>query len=188
MPKKRGAKLIPVSEDVIDEIIALADRIGKPVRKIVEELLLEGTKAYTRGGIPLSQAINEYLLLLEIKRLGFTLTPVSILNKIDNDNDILRNEWFKAGKLIASMMRAQGVKSADNIVSYIKPVIMDAGEVLLSSNGSEYTLTIVALARNKNGINALIALVTGIVAGLGYSVKETKIDEGIGIVKFTKQG
>ena len=186
MPKKRGAKLIPVSEDVIEEIIALADRIGKPVRKIVEELLLEGTKVYTRGGIPISQAISEYLLLLEVKRLGFTLTPVSILNKIDNSNDTLKNEWFKAGKLIASMMRAQGIRSADNIVSYVKPVIMDAGEILLSNNGAEYTLTIVALARNKNGINALVTLVTGIIAGLGYNIKETKIDEGIGIIKFTE--
>ncbi len=186
MPKRRGAKLIPVSEDIIDEIIALADRIGKPVRKIVEELLLEGTKAYTRGGVPLSQAINEYLLLLEVKRLGFTLTPVSILNKIDNSDDILKNEWFKAGKLIASMMRAQGVRSADDIVSYIKPVIMDAGEVLLSNNGTEYTLTIVALARNKNGINALVTLVKGIIIGLGYNIRETKIDEGIGVIKFTK--
>ena len=187
MPKKRGAKLIPVSEDVIDEIIALADRIGKPVRKIVEELLTEGTKIYTRGGIPISQAINEYLLLLEMKRLGFTLIPVSILNKVDNNDEELRSEWLKAGKLIASMMRAQGVKSVDSIVTYLKPVIMDAGEVLLTNNGTEYTLTIVALARNKNGINALISLVTGVVLGLGYSVIETKIDEGIGIVKFAER-
>lgn len=186
MPKKRGAKLIPVSEDVIDEIVALADRIGKPVRKIVEELLLEGTKAYTRGGIPLSQAISEYLLLLEVKRLGFTLIPISILNKIDNGNSILKNEWFKAGKLIASMMRAHGIETVDNIMLYIKPVIMDAGEILLSNDGVEYTLTIVALARNKNGINALVTLVSGVIVGLGYNIKETKIDEGIGVIKFTK--
>ncbi len=187
MPKKRGAKLIPVSEDIIDEIIALADRIGKPVRKIVEELLIEGTKVYTRGGIHISQAINEYLLLLEMKRLGFTLIPVSILNKVDNSNEELRSEWLKAGKLIASMMRAQGVKSVDSIVTYLKPVIMDAGEVLLTNNGPEYTLTIVALARNKNGITALISLITGVISGLGYSVIEAKIDEGIGIVKFTEK-
>ncbi len=184
MPKKRGAKLIPVSEDVIDEIMALADRIGKPVRKIVEELLTEGTRVYTRGGIPLSQAINEYLLLLEMKRLGFTLVPVSILNKVDSNDNELKSEWLKAGKLIASMMRAQGVKSVDSIVKYLKPVIMDAGEILLTNNESEYTLTIVALARNRNGINALISLVTGVILGLGYNVIETKIDEGIGIVKF----
>jgi len=187
LPKKRGAKLIPVSEDVIDEIVALADRIGKPVRKIVEELLSEGTKVYTRGGMPISQAINEYLLLLEMKRLGFTLIPVSILNKIDNDNDELRNEWFKAGKLIASMMRAQGIRSAKDIISYLKPVVMDAGEILLSNNESEYTLTIVALARNRNGVSALMTLISGVIVGLGYDIREVKIDEGLGILKFTEK-
>ena len=82
MPKRKGATLIPVSEEIIDEIASLAERVGKPIRKLVEEILNEGIKSYVYG-VSLSQVVKEYMFLLEAKRLGFTLTPITILNKID---------------------------------------------------------------------------------------------------------
>ena len=185
MPKRKSATLIPVSEEIIDEIASLAERIGKPIRKLVEEILTEGVKSYAYG-VSLSQVVKEYMFFLEAKRLGFTLIPITILNKMYRSDDI-KDDWVKAGKLLASMLRAQGNTDTGNIVDTLKPIIMDASEILLTENNDGiYKLTIVALGRNKNGIRALIYLVRGLLSGLGFTILKETIDEGIGMVEFRR--
>jgi len=185
LPKRKGATLIPVSEEIIDEIASLAERVGKPIRKLVEEILNEGIKSYVYG-VSLSQVVKEYMFLLEAKRLGFTLTPITILNKIDELGN-MKDDWVKAGKLLASMLRAQGNTGTENIVDTLKPIIMDASEILLTENSDgSYKLTIVALGRNKNGIRALIYLIRGLLLGLGFTILKETIDEGIGMVEFRR--
>lgn len=185
MPKRKSATLIPVSEDIIDEVTALAERVGKPIRKLVEEILSEGVKSYTHG-TPLSQVVKDYIFFLEAKRLGFTLIPITIINKVDN-TDSIKEEWIKAGKLLASMLRAQGMVSDESIVNSLKPIIMDASEILLTKDDNgNYKLTIVALGRTRNGIEALINLVKGLLSGLGFTILKEDIDEGIGVVEFRR--
>ncbi len=184
MPKRRSATLIPVSEDIIDDVATLAERVGKPIRKLVEEILSEGVKSYSYG-VPISEAMREYIFFLEAKRLGFTLIPVSIINKLSMNHS---NEWLRAGKLLASMLRAQGNANEEDIVKALKSIVMDASEVLLVKGKNDTSrITIVALSRNKNGIKALSELVKGVLTGLGFHVEKEEIDEGICTIEYTRK-
>ncbi len=184
MPKRKSATLIPVSEDIIDDVAALAERVGKPIRKLVEEILSEGVKSYSYG-IPISEAMREYVFFLEAKRLGFTLIPVSIINKLSNSHN---EEWLRAGKLLASMLRAQGNTNEEDMVKALKSVAMDASEILLVKGKNDTNrITIVALSRNKNGIKALLELVKGVLIGLGFHVEKEEIDEGICTIEYTRK-
>ncbi|RLF05800.1 MAG: hypothetical protein DRJ60_05125 [Thermoprotei archaeon] len=185
MSSRRGARLVPISEDLVREVGLLAERTGKPIRVLIDEILSEALKVMSSTDVRPEEAMREYVIIHELKRLGFTLIPLRLLNSILDNSESLEL-WREVGLLYGDVFRVKG-KELEELKRLLRIMFLDASDVALSRNGDVVELTIVSMGRSKAACHASKIMLEGFMEAQGYKLIDSKISEGIIVASFRRK-
>jgi len=185
LSNRRGARLVPISEDLLREIGLLAERTGKPIRVLIDEILREALRVVSSTDVRPEEAMREYVIVHELKRLGFTLIPLKLLNMALDGLEGLE-PWREVGLLYGEVFRAKG-KGLEELKRALKVMFLDASDVDLSRSGDTVELTVVSAGRSRRACEASKAMIEGIMEAQGYRLIGSRLGEGIIVASFRRR-
>lgn len=185
MSAKKGARLVPISEEILREITLLAERTGKPTRTLVNEILMEALKVVSRTDVRPEEAIMEYIAIYELKKLGFTLIPLRLLNSLLDSSEDLKL-WEEVGSMYGSVFKIKG-GDVEELRRCLKVMFLDASDIAISRSDETLELSVISMGRSKRACEASKAVIKGFMEAQGYKLMNFKIGEGIVIASFRRQ-
>ncbi|MDI9619766.1 MAG: hypothetical protein QFX33_02990 [Candidatus Nezhaarchaeota archaeon] len=177
-----------MSEEIIRGLSILAERSGKSIRTMINELLSEALNVVSNTDVKPDEAMKEYVMLSELKKFGFTVMPVKILNKLLNNNESIDLEaWREVGSTYGNIFKVKG-RGPEELRSLLRVMLMDASDIALSSKGEMMEVVAVCPGRSRNACEALKAMLSGFMEAQGYEPAGSKVVEGAVIASFRRGG
>ncbi|MEM1537996.1 MAG: hypothetical protein QXK12_04360 [Candidatus Nezhaarchaeales archaeon] len=185
-------RLIPISEDVVNELIRVAEREGVPVRDLAEAMLKDALKGYRlMGGI--GKALEEIEVLNEFKRAGGMMLPArvfyEILELMDEGSLFkLKGEVRKVFSWYGSILKNRGSHGSfkSSLLSILGVALWDMRLEVKVDGDVVKVLASSPLQPAKATAIALEA-VTSLLTSIGFNVLRTHIDEGVIVVEAKEE-
>lgn len=187
---KGSRKLVPISSEILERIWTLSERVGKPGRVVLEEILDDGLKVYEKG-YRLDEAVELLLVSLELKRIGFTLVPrklfYNLLSKLSSEDfESLRGEMRKLGEWYGKVISIKYNGDFDKVKGMLKNMFWDATEVTVKSGSSNVEVTIISPEMPKRMLDLTTDFIESLMKTLGFKLKGSIVDLGIIDLKFER--
>lgn len=173
MPRRR---MVPISEEIVDEAIKIGERIGVPYLVLLERILSSVLRI-----MRYKDNVLDILLTLDalddIKRLGGVIVPTSVLSyALSNGDSVFVDHlcreyvrictWF--GEL-SRIKRSVTLSEFKRAVSLWLPI----SSIDTTVEGDEYKVIISFVGQNPEVVNIARCIVEGLIRG--YNLKPSEI-------------
>ncbi len=173
---RKSVRLVPVPEDIIEKVVAVAEKTGKPLKKVVAEILDKGADMMLAGA-SLDEVKGVVLALKNVVKVGLALYPSSIVSSC-NDDELFKT-MHDVGRMCGAMIAARNDFSPDLLEGVLRLVFCDAARVAVSNSPEGVRITLVAPTRNKKLCEAALKFIEGVMYELGYKTVHSEVSEGL---------
>lgn len=185
MPKKR---MVPISEEIIDEAIKTGERLGVPYLTLIEKILSSVLKIM-RYKSSMLETLSLVDALDDIKKLGGIIFPTSMINiSLSNlRTDIFQNlcneyikmcTWF--GEL-SRVKRSATVNEFKSILSLWLPI----ASVDILIDGNEYKFIVGFVGYGSEVVSIAQCIVEGLARGYNLKISEISVKDFFIVVKVS---
>jgi len=187
---KGGKKLVPISSDILERIWSVSEKIGKPGRVVLEEILDQGLKVYEKG-FNLNKAVELFITSLELKRVGFTLVPSKLfyeaISKMsEEDFKSLSEEMRRLGEWYGKILIVKYNGDFSRVEGMLKNMFWDASEVNIKRGSENVEITIISPEIPSRVLSLTINFIESLMTTLGYKLENSFVDLGIASLKFKR--
>jgi hypothetical protein len=173
MPRRR---MVPISEEIVDEAIKVGERIGIPYLVLLERIL-SSVLRIMRYKDNILDVLSTLDALDDIKRLGGIMVPTSILSQLLNSSDpkfveSLCKEYIKIGTWFGELSR---IKRATTLEEFKRALSLwlPTSSIDVTLDGDEYKFIIGFVGYNPEIVNIGRCVVEGLI--YGYNLKASEI-------------
>ncbi len=189
MPKAR--RLIPLSEDVVEELRRVADRTGIPVPQLVDNMLSSVSRLLA-ARTDISSALTEAAIAVELRRLNILLLPfnaiVDVLSLVDEKAYTTFAESMEEfAETLAAMVRARGVeaKGLEPLLALLVPGVTLS--VVEEPNGGRIVAAITDQP-NDRSLDLVTRIIKAVLRGFGFKPLTARIEAGVVTVVYALEG
>jgi hypothetical protein len=183
MPRRR---MVPISEEIVDEALKIGERIGIPYLVLIERILSSVLKImrYKDNVLDVLSALDA---LDDIKRLGGIIMPISILNQFLNSGDTkfiedLCKEYTKIGIWFGELSRLKRVTTLEEFKRAIS-LWLPISSIDVTLDGDEYKIIIGFVGYSREIVNIGKCIIEGLVQGYNLKASEISIRDVFIVVK-----
>ncbi len=181
--RRKDKKLVMVPGDLVDQLLHLAAREGKPLSTFVEEQLEQVTRARHLGA-SLRDVVSFYEIMEELKSAGAMFTPSEVMKFLVGEvfprqGEELRGKWYEAGQWYGKYLMAKFPDQVDALGRLLRATRWDLDEVKITRKGREVEVRCIANGLSMEETDALCNFVEGSMNSLGFGAKKKDCVRGI---------
>ncbi|MEM1646505.1 MAG: hypothetical protein QXL96_11750 [Ignisphaera sp.] len=177
MPRRR---MVPISEEIIDEAIKIGERIGVPYLVLIERILASILKImrYKSNVLDVISALDA---LDDIKRLGGVMMPMPILNQLLNsfgskDFDNLCREYVRIGTWFGELSRIKRATTVDELKRALS-LWLPTSSIDVTIEGNEYKIIVSFIGHGPEVVSIAKCLFEGLIKGYNLQASEIEIKD-----------
>ncbi|MEM1864956.1 MAG: hypothetical protein QXD57_01820 [Ignisphaera sp.] len=183
MPRRR---MVPISEEIIDEAIKIGERIGIPYLVLVEKILSSVLRIMHHKGNILD-VLSMVDALDDIKRLGGILFPASMVNRslIDFKNEsfqLLCNEYIKMCTWFGELSRIKRSATVNEFKSVLA-LWLPIASIDVSHNNNDYKFVIGFLGYSPEVVSLARCIIEGLIRGYNLNMTEIIVKDFFIVIK-----
>jgi len=180
-------RLIPISEDLLNELVKVASSEGSSLRVIVEDIIKDAIKVFRLRG-SLKEAVREIEVLEEVRRLGGYVVPArvfyEILENLSNDvYEKIVSEMKKTSSWYGSILKAKfGKNSVSILKSILQNYFLDSKVTVKNSEG-KISLILSSPHQTEKATHATRESLLALLKSMGLNVLNVESSEGVIVVE-----
>lgn len=187
MASRGERRLVPIPVELIERLWSLSEKLGRPGRVLLEEIIDEGIKVYEEGN-NLREAVKWHTVFIELKKAGFTALPSKIIYDVvyslsDSKFEELISEISRIGRWYGNLLKAKYSEDLELVRDIVSGIFWDATEVSLKNEKDKVTLTLVSPTMPERIGDIAKVFVSSLMTPLGYNLESSIVD--VGFVKLT---
>ena len=192
MAKRR---LVPVREDLVEELSRIARRSGMTLVEFVEAVLGHAVRVL-RGRDDVASVLGDAVVYADIARFGGVPVPLDALASLLGDGAgdgarLLAERSAALARLVALSARARGVEAGRAAGMVIRSFFPGAAVDLVEDEEDGRLRVIVAspaLASSEGLAGLVEAVVRSVVEALGFRVESSRREPGLVVVEASGGG
>ncbi len=186
MPRRR--RLVPVSEEIVEQLAAIARRSGLTIPELADTILGQAVRVL-RSRDDVAGVLADAVVLADIARLGGTPVPLEPLGRLLEaaGEDAFREfaeEAAGLARLVAASARARGVEPLYGLGVVVRTFYPGAAVDLVDDGGDGYRLVVASPAVRGRLLELLRRSLASIVEGFGGTVVEEEAGPGLVALRF----
>jgi len=184
---RKGRKLVYVSEDVLNELIQQASKMGVAPQALMDHALKTFIKMVKAGVDPAE--LETYVDVARTQRAsGMTLVPVDVIRFLEGKADPrqLESKWQENGAWYGKYIKGKVANPVKFLGELLKATRWDLDEVEVEDQGENVKFKCVSTAISTEGTACLRSFIEGAMHSLGYAKESQEEMKGIIILKFKK--
>jgi len=180
-------RLIPISEELLDELVRVASSEGSSLRVVVEEIIRDAIRVFRLKG-SLKSVVREIEVLEEVKRLGGYIVPARVfyivLDRLGGDDfEKVVSEMKRTSSWYGSVLKAKfGRGSVGLLESILQTYFWDSK---VSVRNSENKVSIVLSSPHQTGKATYVTKesLLALLESMGLNVLNVESSEGVIVVE-----
>ncbi len=186
--RRKDKKLVMVPGDLVDQLLHLAAREGKPLSTFVEEQLEQVTRARQLGA-PLKDIVSFYEIMEELKSAGAMFTPSEVMKFLVGEvypgqGEKLRGQWHEAGRWYGKYLIAKFPDQVDALGRLLRASRWDLDEVKVTRKNRGVEIRCISTSFSLEETGFLRYFIEGAMLSLGYEAKKGDSTRGIIFLVF----
>ncbi len=184
---KKSVKLVPMRSEDIERLQRVCESLGMPFRELISILANKGGELVLLSNGKLDEVIVLFKALKGFSRLGFTLFPCSILNKVAEASGDFVEEMKRLGKMIGAIYAMNEYASPEELRGVVSMVFLDASQVSLRMEERKLRIAVAVPGRSEATIRLSISFLDGFLEELGYVKDNEDVNSGLVILDYVKR-
>ncbi len=190
MPRAR--KLVPLPEDVVEELAVAARRMGLSLTEVLE-IILRNTIHVVKTRDDVNGFLVEAVMRGDMHRLGGIMVPLKVLLRLlrsvsDEERERVLKETADYARLIVRVTRARGFGGIQLLKLLLRTWIPSSIiEVNYGDDGYQLIISSQSL-EDEVYRRLLVDVVKAVVTELGMEVKELHTEPGVVTIRFITRG
>ncbi len=181
--RRKDKKLVMVPGDLVDQLLHLAAREGKPLSTFVEEQLEQVTRARHLGA-SLRDVVSFYEIMEDLKSAGAVFTPAEVMKFLTEEaspglREKLHRTWFEAGQWYGKYLMAKFPDQVDALGRLLRATRWDLDEVKVTRKERNVEVRCISSGLSLEDTEALCNFVEGTMNSLAYEAKKKDCARGI---------
>lgn len=180
-------RLIPISEELLNELVRVASSEGASLRVVVEEILKDAIKVFRLRG-SLKEVVREIEVLEEVRRLGGYVVPAkvfySVLDKLSSEEfEELVSEMRKTSSWYGSILKAKlGKGYMGSLKSILRSYFWDSKVTI---KNSEHSISIILSSphQTEKATYATKESLLALLKSMGLTILNVTSSEGVVVVE-----
>ena len=190
MPARGEKKLVPIPVELLERLWALSERLGRPGRVLLEEIIDDGLRVYENGG-DLREAVRKHVVFSELKRAGFIALPSRVLYTMITQlsESLLQevNEEMKnLGRWYGKVVLAKYGEDPEVVQDLIEGMFWDATEVRVESRSEVTVITLISPTMSVRMGEIAESFISAFMESLGYVKGKSVVDVGFVNLQFIR--
>jgi len=190
LSERRERKLVPIPVDLLERLWSLSERVGRPSRVLLEEIINDGLKVY-EDGKNLQEAVRKYIVFNELKKAGFIALPSRILyNLLEKLPQELYNELYdeagNLGRWYGNVLKAKYGGELGTVKDIIEGTFWDATEVRIEKESENLKIILISPAMPIKLGKVAENFISSLLKSLGYNKLDSIVDTGFISIKFSR--
>lgn len=188
---KKDKKLILVPTSIVNELMLIANKQGKPFYGFVSETLENALKVYMDGH-SLEEVVSFYELMKMFKSLGAKTISEDMFNDLvskgyEADKSALQDKLFEFGRLCGKNLSSKSERPFGALESLLSGVGWDLNEVAVAEEHDQVRIRCVSSILSFEGTELLLRFIDGVVQELGYKTLKQDYVKGIISVQYERK-
>ncbi|OYT53357.1 MAG: hypothetical protein B6U76_08580 [Desulfurococcales archaeon ex4484_217_2] len=180
-------RLIPISEELLDELVRVASSGGSSLRVIVEDILKDAIKVFRLRG-SLKSVVREIEVLEEVKRLGGYIVPArvfySILDRLgDDDFEKVVSEMKKTSSWYGSVLKAKFGRGGVNLLGDVLQTYFWDSKVSIRNSGNKVSIILSSPHQTDKATYVTRESLLALLKSMGLNVLNVESSEGVIVVE-----
>jgi len=191
--RKKDIRFVPVQVDLLERIIEISKREGKPVSALIHEALEESIRVYEMKG-SLREMVAEYELLKTLRETGAVIVPSSILyystEKLYRlDQRALLEKWYAAGQWYGRYLQAKfrGDDVIEVLRRFLSTCAWNITDLAVSNRDGEVEFQCIAPNLSMQNTELFSKYLEGIMDALGYELVRNDTIRGLVLMGFKRR-
>ncbi|MEM0489514.1 MAG: hypothetical protein QW707_10025 [Candidatus Bathyarchaeia archaeon] len=186
--KLKGKRLVYVPEELIHDVLRIAQGRGETVSKFIEEAVRLAIRAYGVGYPPEKAA--EILEVLQAQKvLGGAFVPQEALGFMvesiyNNSREELLKQWYECGRLYGRYLKERFSDPIAALKCFLEVTRWDLNEVEAIKEDKAVMLRCISTALSIKATELLCKFLEGVITGLAYKVQNIECLRGMIIIAF----
>ncbi len=186
MPRRR--RLVPVSEDIVEQLAALARRSGLTIPELADTILGQAVRVL-RSRDDVAGVLADAVVLADIARLGGSPVPLEALGRLLEavGEDAYRgfvDEAAGLARLVAVSARARGVDPLHGLSVVVRTFYPGAAVDLVEEGDGWHRLVVASPLLRGRLLGLVERSLVSVVEGFGGEIAEKEAEEGLVALRF----
>jgi hypothetical protein len=188
---RKDKKLILVPKSVVNELMLIANKQGKPFYGFVTETLEDALKVY--GSEHSLEEVVDFYEIMEIYRsAGAKIVPDDLLNYLfsksyQTDREVLQGKLYEFGQLCGKSLFSKRAEPLEALEGFLSAAGWDLNEVVVAKEDSRVKIRCVSPVLSMEKTELLLKFVDGIMHELGYEARKQDYVKGIISLEYEKR-
>jgi len=181
----QSKRLVPISENVVKELMEFSSRIGIPFRELVEKILISFAEV-SRTNPHLINIIYNFDLLEDLRKIGGIILPQNFINKLiekmsDEDLEELREELKRSSSWLGLLVKVKRGGSLENMIDILKIWLsnMKIDVIPLQNEKDLYKIVISSPEQDERTGLLIEAIIEGVSKAFDATIISRDIEKGI---------
>ena len=181
----QSKRLVPISENVVKELMEFSSRIGIPFRELVEKILISFAEV-SRTNPHLINIIYDFDLLEDLRKIGGIILPQNFINKLiekmsDEDLEELREELKRSSSWLGLLVKVKRGGSLENMIDILKIWLsnMKIDVIPLQNEKDLYKIVISSPEQDERTGLLIEAIIEGVSKAFDATIISRDIEKGI---------
>jgi hypothetical protein len=181
----QSKRLVPISENVVKELMDFSSRIGIPFRELVEKILISFAEV-SRTNPHLINIIYNFDLLEDLRKIGGIILPQNFINKLiekmsDEDLEELREELKRSSSWLGLLVKVKRGGSLENMIDILKIWLsnMKIDVIPLQNEKDLYKIVISSPEQDERTGLLIEAIIEGVSKAFDATIISRDIEKGI---------
>jgi len=189
---KKDKKLILVSNSVVNELMLIANKQGKPFYGFVTETLEHALKVYADGH-SLEEVVSFYELMEIFKSLGAKMISDDMFNYLivkeyEAGKSVLQDKLYEFGRLCGKSLTSKSERPFETLENLLSGAGWDLNEVAVTEKDDKVRIRCVSSVLSIEATELLLKFIDGVVHELGYKTQKQDYVKGLILVEYEKRG
>ncbi|MCC6061784.1 MAG: hypothetical protein LM581_02310 [Desulfurococcales archaeon] len=181
----QSKRLVPISENVVKELMDFSSRIGIPFRELVEKILISFAEV-SRTNPHLINIIYNFDLLEDLRKIGGIILPQNFIIKLiekmsDEDLEELREELKRSSSWLGLLVKVKRGGSLENMIDILKIWLsnMKIDVIPLQNEKDLYKIVISSPEQDERTGLLIEAIIEGVSKAFDATIISRDIEKGI---------
>jgi len=180
---KLARRLIPISEELLDELVKVASSEGSSLRIIVEDIIKDAIKIFRLKG-SLKSVVREVEVIEEVKRLGGYFVPAKVFYKIleklgNEDFEEIISEIIRTSSWYGSVLKAKFGKENIKLLEDVLQSYFWDSKVLVRNSENKVSIILSSPNQTTRATYITKEALLALLKSMGFNVLSVESSEGV---------
>jgi len=186
----KDKKLILVPNSLVNELMLIANKQGKPFYSFVTETLEHALKVYTDGH-SLEEVVDFYEIMEIFKSLGTKMISDDMFNYLtgkesEADENVLLEKAYTFGQRCGKTIASKYLDPVGLLKDFLAATSRNLNDIAVSKEKERVKIICASPLLSKENTMLLFKFVDGTMHGLGYATQKQDCSKGVLSLEYSK--